>query len=120
MYKDITDINIDSTGVNAIKQSIKNILLTRRGSVPGKPRFGCDIYNIIFNPLDHLTISMARNYIKEALSEYEQRITVQKVDIEKVEEYNRMVINVTFTYRDLDFNADVGQITDAVAVSYNL
>lgn len=120
MYKDITTIDQNATGVNAIKQSIKNILLTRRGSVPGKPRFGSDLYNVIFSPLDHLTVSLAKNYIREALSEFEDRIEIRKIDIERVEEYNRIVVNLTFTYKDIDTHSDTSDEVGTTAISFNL
>ena len=39
MYKDLTTVELNVTEIKAINNSIRNILLTRRGSVPGKPRF---------------------------------------------------------------------------------
>lgn len=112
MYKDITEINVDSLDVDAIKQSIRNILLTRKGSVPGKPEFGSDLYNILFNQIDHLVISVAKNYIFEALNKFEDRITIQEILVKPVEEFNKIIIDINFKYRDsnltiTDTNVDV-------------
>lgn len=115
MYKDLTNINQDATEVNAIKQSIKNILLTRRGSVPGKPYFGSDLYKIIFRQLDHATATIAKNFIIEALTEFEDRIVVKNVDFKIIEEYNKLVIDITFSYKNIDT-----KISDTTSVTFNL
>jgi len=120
MYKDLTTMSTVSTGLDAIRQSIRNILLTRRGSVPGKPQFGCDLYNIIFQPLDHLTASVAKNYVYEALQEFETRIDVQEVQIKRDDAYNKIVIDIYFTYTDSSFNASVEEVEASTSVSFNL
>lgn len=120
MYKDIATISTPVTGVDAIKQSIKNILLTRRGSVPGKPYFGSDLYNIIFQPLDHLTVSVAKNYVYEALQEFETRIEVQELEIKRDDAYNKIVIDIYFSYTDSSFNASVEEISASTSVSFSL
>lgn len=115
MYKDLTNINQDATEVNAIKQSIKNILLTRRGTVPGKPNFGSDLYRIIFRQLDHATATIAKNFVIEALTEFEDRIIVKNVDFKIVEEYNKLVIDITFSYKNIDSKTE-----DTTSVTFNL
>ena len=42
MYKDFTenDLNTNTFDKQAIEQSIRNIVLTKRGSLVGKPDFG--------------------------------------------------------------------------------
>ena len=115
MYKDLTTISTSATNLNAIKQSIKNILLTRRGSIPGKPYFGSDIYNIIFQPLDHLTVSITKNYIEEALDNFEDRIDVKDIDIKKDEAFNKVVIDIYFSY-----NSGQSEENSSTSLSINL
>lgn len=100
MYKDYSDIGEIDTDIDAIKNSIYNIITTSRGSVPGKPTFGSDIYKILFSPLDDLTISLAENYVKEALDEFEDRIVVESVEMTKVEEFNKLIIVINFYYAE--------------------
>lgn len=118
IYLDISEVDETVTDVAAIKQSIRNIILTPKGSLPGKPKFGSDIYKVIFAPLDSLTKSMAKNYIKEALNEYETRITVSSINLTSVEEYNKLVIEVVFTY-DGGITTDGDQI-DSTSISISV
>lgn len=103
MYKDLKTIVDHNTNIQAINNSIKNILLTRRGSVPGIPRFGSDLYTLIFSQLDSLTESVAKSMILSALSEFEDRIIVKNIDLKSIAEYNRLSITINYVYKD-EFN----------------
>lgn len=118
MYKDLRTISVHDTDINAIKNSITNILMTRRGSLPGKPKFGSDLYRLNFSQLDSLTVIMAKNFIFEALNEYEDRINITEVNITKVEEYNKMVINIIFSYRDSFLNYDTSSESLNLSLNY--
>ena len=100
MYKDLISIENNNTDVSAINNSIKNILLTRRGSVPGIPRFGSDLHTLIFSQLDTLTETVAKSMIMSALNEFEDRINVKSIELKQVPEYNRLVIKIIYVYRD--------------------
>ena len=100
MYKDLTSIEKNNTDVQAINNSIKNILLTRRGSVPGIPRFGSELYTLIFSQLDSLTETVAKSMVLSALTEFEDRINVKSIELKQVPEYNRLVIEIIYVYRD--------------------
>ena len=100
MYKDFTSIEQTNTEVQAINNSIRNILLTRRGSVPGKPRFGSDLYTLVFSQLDSLTESVAKSMILACLTEFEDRIRIQTIELKSIEEYNKLVISISYTYKD--------------------
>ncbi|UOK16720.1 baseplate wedge subunit [Vibrio phage phiKT1024] len=118
MYKDYSDVDEDVTGVDAIKNSIRNILLTPRGSLPGKPRFGSDIYKLVFSQLDALTESVAKNYINESLIEYEPRINIEDITLTKVEEFNKLIIQLSFSYVDTTLAAE--DAIDSVSISVSL
>ena len=100
MYKDLTTVELNVTEIKAINNSIKNILLTRRGSVPGIPRFGSDLHTLIFSQLDTLTETVAKSMIMSALNEFEDRINVKSIELKQVPEYNRLVIEIIYVYRD--------------------
>lgn len=106
MYKDLISIELNNTDIKAINNSIRNILLTRRGSVPGKPRFGSDLHTLIFSQLDSLTESVAKSMIFACLTEFEDRINITNIDLKSVEEFNKLVITVDYKYKD-NFNQSV-------------
>lgn len=109
LYTDYTAVNTTNTDAAAINNAIKNILFTPKGSLPGKPTFGSDLYKVLFAPLDSVTKNIMSRYIKEALRQWEQRITVYDVQIEAVPEYNKLIATISYEYRDkgLDVNEQI-------------
>ena len=116
MYNDVVSLHSNATGLNAIKNSIKNILLTPKGSLPGKPRFGSDLYKIVFQPLDPLTMAIAKNYVMEALNEYENRINVRRVELRRDDAFNKLLIDIVFTYKDISQAELHGESSVSLAV----
>lgn len=117
MYKDYNTSTTNATGINAIKNSIRNILCTPRGTVPGKPRFGSALYRVIFQPLDPLSEAMAKKYIEEALTEFEDRIVIKDITLVREDAYNRLIITVSFTYKDYDYTTNE---TGVIAISVDV
>lgn len=109
IYTDLRSVTVTSTDAAAINNSIKNILLTRRGSMPGKPTFGSNLDDVLFNQLDHITKSLLEDQILEALTQWEPRILVTNVFVEEVPEYNKLVATISYKYRDkgLDVNEQI-------------
>lgn len=114
--KQITKDNQTDHDVEAIKNSIKNILMTRLGSLPGKPNFGSRLHLLVFEQLDHVTNQLAKRYAMESLARHEDRIKVLDVIASKDEAFNRLIINIVFSYRD-----DLGKTqTNKTAIPFNL
>lgn len=109
LYNDYRTATTTSTDAAAINNSIKNILLTRKGSVPGKPTFGSNLDDVLFNQLDHITKSLLEDQIIEALTQWEKRILVTNVLVQDVPEYNKLIATISYKYRDkgLDINEQI-------------
>ena len=63
----------------AIVQSITALLLTKKGERPFQPNLGCDIQNVLFEPLDYASGAVIRSEILEVLDRYEPRIAVNRI-----------------------------------------
>lgn len=100
MYKDVSYFNKNVDSYKAINNSIKNILLTKRGTVPGRPKFGSDLHKLLFSQMDSTLINIAKGMIFQSLTEFEDRIQIQNIDIKNVEEYNKIVCTITYNFRD--------------------
>lgn len=99
--------------INAIKNSITNIISTRRGSIPGKPHFGSELHLVVFEQLDNVTTKIAERYIKEAINKFEDRIILNRVEVIKNEAFNRIVIEIDFSYKD-------NYVNESVSIPINL
>jgi len=99
-----TSVNINEKAIN---NSIKNIMMTRIGSLPGKPEFGSNVMNIVFELMDgNNTSDILKNSIMQALIKWEPRIDINYVNIKEIHEYNRIVANINYTYNILGANID--------------
>ena len=63
----------------AIVQAITGILLTRKGERPFQPELGCDIQNLLFEPLDYASAGSIKQEIKETIDRYEPRVSVTEI-----------------------------------------
>lgn len=104
IYIDLASPSIESHDVEAINNAIKNILFTAIGTVPGKPDFGSNLNELVFLPMDASTISMTKRVITESVRKWETRILIDSVNITKVPEYNRLLANITYHFKDDAFN----------------
>ena len=82
---------------NAIKQAIKNLVLTQQGEKLFQPEIGSGVYELLFEPMDPFTADSIRDEIINTLGQYEPRITILEVDVEPNEDTN--TFDVTVEYR---------------------
>jgi len=106
-YYDYNDaLNIDTNEI-AINNSIRNILLTRIGSMPGKPDFGSNVMNVVFDLMDNnSTNDILKTGIISALLKWEPRIVINNIKIKQIPEYNRLITDINYTYNILGGNID--------------
>lgn len=90
------DISI-VTDLNAIKQSLVNILNTPKGSRLFLPDFGCDVRRFLFEPYDDITAKSIGTEIKNAFEQYEPRVRILKVEV-KVDYSGDSVYDVNVQY----------------------
>lgn len=90
------DINI-LKDENAIKNAVKNIVLTKPGEKLFEPNFGSRVTDLLFEPFDVIVQDQMKTEIRGALSLYEPRIEVQNVNVNSLE--SSYDLEVTIEYR---------------------
>jgi phage baseplate assembly protein W len=90
-YNDI-DLKED---VQAVKQSMIDILLTKIGEREMMPNYGSKIFSILFEKMNEFTSIQLREEILVALDNWEPRIKVNsiEVDINREQSYYDVTIN---------------------------
>lgn len=84
-------------GEELIEQSILTILCTSKGERVMRPDFGCNIHELVFAPNNTTTATLVAFHIKEALKDWEPRITLEKVTaVPDNDERNRLNINIEY------------------------
>ncbi|UJP63802.1 GPW/gp25 family protein [Mongoliitalea daihaiensis] len=64
-----------------IESSLELLLSTKQGERIMHPNFGCNLEELLFNPLDRTLITYITDLIKTAILYYEPRIDVLKIQI---------------------------------------
>jgi phage baseplate assembly protein W len=72
------DIN-RNLGVQAITNSVKNLLLTGHYERPFHPEIGSNVRKMLFEPLDAIVAVDLQKEIEETLKNYEPRIRINKI-----------------------------------------
>lgn len=88
---------------NAVRESIKNIVLTNRFEKPFQPTFGCSIRDMLFENATPTTINVAKSRILEALRSYESR--AEFIDVEISGNINTNYIEVSIIFRTINADA---------------
>lgn len=92
--------------IAAIKESIRNIMLTPKGTDLMKPDFGSQVYSYLFEPLDNISIFTLKEIVKQDIKNFEPRVTILEVIIESPDT-NSLSINVTYKINQLNIESIV-------------
>ena len=76
--------------VEAVKQSVRNILLTRRGEKFFYPDFGGSLTEFLFENFDPIVEAEMNQRIVNTLRNYEPRVKVLNIEIEDLSERNAL------------------------------
>jgi len=70
-----------SSGIQMIKQSVEQLLLTERGERIMLPNFGCNIRRYLFQPLDEDTFNRIREEIETSFERYIVGARIDKLQV---------------------------------------
>jgi phage baseplate assembly protein W len=80
----------------AVKRSIKNLILTDRYERPFQPDLGGNVKAMLFENFDRLTSSHVRNQLEATIHNHEPRAKV--LDIKVTPSFDENGINITLTF----------------------
>ncbi len=83
-----------------IKEAIWIILGTAKGERVMRPDFGCGIHDLVFAPINTTTITLVENSVREALTLWETRIELLRVEVSTDEaDVGKLLINIDYKVR---------------------
>ena len=91
----------------AIKQSIKNLLLTNANERPFNLNSGANLRGILFEPNDAITRIRLRSAITQSIAAGEPRVIVQGINIEDRPDANSYNIQVFFLITQSNIESDL-------------
>ena len=94
--KDIIPLKDDA----AIKNAVKNLLISNFYERPFQSDLGANLRGLLFEPAGLLTNIQMRDNIRFCVEKYEPRVSVDSIDITDVVDENRYNIEVFFTIKE--------------------
>lgn len=70
-----------TAGATDIDSSIRMILTTAPGERVMRPFFGCRIWELLFEPINANTMGLMGEAVREAISRWEPRVTLEDVEV---------------------------------------
>lgn len=90
-----------------IAQSVRMILLTRRGERPYRPDFGTRLHQFAFEAMDTTTCNLIRQEVVSCLHAWEPRIWNIQVSFVQRPEEGQLLVQVTYQTRSAGTPGDV-------------
>lgn len=86
-----------STDIDAITNSVKNIICTPSGTRPFNPEFGTRLTRLLFEPMSPITERQIRLEIEDGISKFEPRIS--KVQVNCQANYDFQTYNISLFFQ---------------------
>ena len=83
--------------IDAVKNAVKNLLLTNYGDRPFHPEVGSNVTALLFEPCDEFTAQNVKSEIKLCLDTHEPRITAVAIETIADANNNRFAVTIGFT-----------------------
>jgi phage baseplate assembly protein W len=115
--KDYSDLDLDfmahpttgdvmkKTGVDAIKRSVRNLILTNFYDRPFRSYIGSGALKLLYENMNPITANFLNNAIREVIENYEPRVRVDSINVNF--DYDNNGYNATLFFTILNRNEPV-------------
>lgn len=80
----------------AIKESLKNLILTDRGERLMQPNIGSDVRASLFENVTPVTLKILEERVRDVINNYEPRVSVIDVDVTSLYDDNKVQVTILF------------------------
>ena len=96
----------------AVKQSIRNLVLTMNYERPFHPEKGCQMHGLLFENVDIISLQIAKQSIINVITTYEPRANLIEVVLEDLSYQNAINISIYFSVLNSDVTENVSVFVD--------
>jgi hypothetical protein len=97
---------------NSIKQSIRNLILTRNYERPFRSNIGCQVKALLFEPITPILTAMIERTISDTIANFEPRVDLLGVAVRFSPENNDAYITVMFKIKNTETPVSVNLILE--------
>jgi phage baseplate assembly protein W len=95
--------------IQQVRSNFKNLILTKKGERVMEPELGCDLWRVLFDPMNDDTLEAARLSVVNAVDRWLPFIELVSFKITKTDDEN--ILNITCLYRFKSNPNVVDQVT---------
>ncbi len=89
---------IKKTDKNAIRQSLKNLVLFQPHDKMFQPEISGEVMNLLFEPMSPVVASVIKTSITRIINNCEPRIKLEGIDVDGNEDNNSYEIRIVFSF----------------------
>ena len=86
-------------GIEELERSMSVVISTAPGERPFRPRFGCRIWELMFEPINEATMGLMEMYVEEALRMWEPRVDIEQILVEPASVDGAVMISISYVVR---------------------
>lgn len=84
------------TGADAIKRSVRNLIMTNHYDRPFRSYIGSSVNKLLFDQITPLTTNFLKNAIREVIQNYEPRVSIQEITVTPDIDHNGYNVTIQF------------------------
>tara|TARA_B100001245_G_C22703647_1_gene342758 strand:+ start:293 stop:697 length:405 start_codon:yes stop_codon:yes gene_type:complete len=93
--------------INAVKQALMNLILTKPYERPFHPELGSSIYKMLFEPMRPGVETSIARAIEQQILNYEPRVSVLNIDVRPDYDHNAYEVTIRFLIQGINEPADL-------------
>lgn len=97
---------------DAVKQAVKNLILTQNFERPFRSNIGCQVKGLLFEPISPLLTAMIERTISDTIINYEPRVDLISVVVRFSPENNSVYISITFKLKNTETPVNINLILE--------
>lgn len=94
--------------LEAVKRSIKNLILTNYNERPFQPEIGSGVRDLLFELADPITSHEIEETIRRAITNFEPRVAIVEIDVSDNYDFNEYTVDIEFILLN---NEEIGSVT---------
>lgn len=87
---------VRKTGDDAIKRSVRNLILTNFYDRPFRPYIGSNVQKLLFELISPITANLLKDAIFEVINNYEPRVRISELVVDPDEDNNGYNISIRY------------------------
>ena len=95
----VQDIFNNAKNVEAVENSLHNIISTYKGTIPGNPEFGCKLDKFLFSLINPLVLKLIEEDVIYAVTRWERRVNIIECKAIEDLDYNRLVVKLKYSIK---------------------